>query len=142
MYCPKCGTENTNNASFCIECNQELQPVRQQGAAGQPPPPPPPPHMAPPPQMAGQPVGSVPNYLVQAILVTLFCCLPLGIVAIVFAAQVNGKLTVGDFYGAQEASNKAKMWCWWAFGIGLVGMVLYLGLMVLGVLSGMAGSSY
>ena len=135
MFCPKCGVENTNNASFCIECNHELQPVRQQGA-------PPPPHMAPPPQMAAQPMAGVPNYLVQSILVTLFCCLPLGIVAIVFAAQVNGKLAVGDIYGAQEVSNKAKMWCWWAFGIGLVGVLLYVGLMVLGMISGMAGSSY
>ncbi len=135
MYCPKCGTENTNNASFCIECNHDLQPVGDPHAGA----PSPPPHMAPPPQMAGQPVGTVPNYLVQAILVTLFCCLPLGIVAIVFAAQVNGKLAVGDYYGATEASNKAKMWCWWAFGIGLAIMILYTGIMILGVVSGMAG---
>ncbi len=140
MFCPKCGTENTNNASFCIDCNHELQPVRQQGAAGAPPPPPP--HMAPPPYMAAQPVGSVPNYLVQAILVTLFCCLPLGIAAIVFAAQVNGKLAAGDFYGAQESSDKAKMWCWWAFGVGMAFIVLQLGIMILGMISGMAGGSY
>ncbi len=132
MYCPKCGTENTNNASICIECNTELNPVREPHAA------PPPPHMAPPP-MAGQPVGSVPNYLVQAILLTLFCCLPFGIVAIVYAAQVNGKLAIGDIYGATEASNKAKMWCWWAFGLGLGFMILYMGFIVLSIVSGMAG---
>ena len=50
----------------------------------------------------------VPNHLVWAILSTLFCCLPLGIVSIVFAAQVNGKLAVGDMAGAQEASDKKK----------------------------------
>jgi hypothetical protein len=75
--------------------------------------------------MVGQPIGSVPNYLVQAILLTIFCCLPLGIVAIIFAAQVNSKLALGDVYGAQEASNKAKMWCWWAFGVGLVVQILF-----------------
>ena len=42
----------------------------------------------------------VPNHLVWAILSTLFCCLPLGIVSIVFAAQVNGKLAAGDVAGA------------------------------------------
>jgi hypothetical protein len=94
------------------------------------------------PQMAGQPVGSVPNYLVQAILVTLFCCLPLGIVAIVYAAQVNGKLAVGDIYGATEVSNKAKMWCWWSFGLGLGFMILYMGFIVLSIVSGMAGGGY
>ena len=40
----------------------------------------------------------VPNHLVWAILSTLFCCLPLGIVSIVFAAQVNGKLAAGLLY--------------------------------------------
>jgi predicted RNA-binding Zn-ribbon protein involved in translation (DUF1610 family) len=62
----------------------------------------------------------VPNYLVQAILVTLFCCLPGGIVAIVYAAQVNGKVQQGDIQGAMNASNNAKTWCWVSFGVGLV----------------------
>ena len=87
-------------------------------------------------------MGNVPNYLVQSILVTLFCCLPLGIVAIVFAAQVNSKLALGDFYGAQEASSKAKMWCWWSFGLGLGGVVIYFAIMMLIGLTGMAGSNY
>jgi hypothetical protein len=38
-----------------------------------------------PPPSSGAP-AAVPNYLVLAI-ITLFCCLPLGIVAIIFAAQ-------------------------------------------------------
>ena len=127
MYCPKCGTENTNNAAICIECHHNLQPLQQPGA---------PPSA---PQMGAQPIGRVPNYLVQSILVTLFCCLPLGIVAIVFAAQVNSKLAAGDYYGAVESSNKAKMWCWWSFGLGLASMVLYFGFIALGILSGLAG---
>ncbi len=52
----------------------------------------------------------IPTYLVWAILVTLFCFLPTGIVAIVFASQVSSKLQAGDLAGAREASNKAKMW--------------------------------
>ncbi len=64
------------------------------------------------------PPARVPNYLVQSIL-TLFCCWPLSIVAIVFAAQVNGKLAGGDYAGAVQASKQAKMWCWISFGIGL-----------------------
>jgi len=80
---------------------------------------------------------NVPNYLVQAILVTLFCCLPLGIVAIVFAAQVNGKLAVGDFTGAMQTSDKAKMWCWISFGIGLLVIVAYVVLiMMFGFMAG------
>lgn len=63
---------------------------------------------------------SIPNYLVQAILTTICCCLPFGIVAIVYAAQVNGKVAAGDMAGAQAASKNAKMWCWIAFGCGIV----------------------
>lgn len=69
--------------------------------------------------------SAIPNYLVQSILVTLFCCLPLGIVAIINAAQVNNKITAGDMAGAMEASKKAKMWCWWSFVPALVFWVIY-----------------
>ena len=62
---------------------------------------------------------AIPNYLVQSILVTLCCCLPFGIVAVVYAAQVNGYLRTGDVAGAKSASNSAKMWSWIAFGIGI-----------------------
>jgi hypothetical protein len=70
--------------------------------------------------------GSVPNYLVPAILVTILCCWPLGIPAIVFAAQVNGKLNQGDYAGALAASQKAKMFCWISFGLGLVVIAVWI----------------
>jgi hypothetical protein len=60
--------------------------------------------------------GSVPNYLVQSILMTIFCCWPLGIPAIIFASQVNSKLALGDYAGAVDSSKKAKMFCWIGFG--------------------------
>lgn len=37
------------------------------------------------------------NYLVESILVTIFCCQPFGIVGIVFASQVNSKHASGDY---------------------------------------------
>lgn len=66
------------------------------------------------------PSASVSTHLTPAILTTLCCCLPVGIVAIVYAAQVNSKLSGGDFEGAQAASKKAKTWCWIALALGLV----------------------
>jgi t-SNARE complex subunit (syntaxin) len=71
------------------------------------------------------PPPNVPNYLVQAILCTLFCCLPAGIVAIVYAAQVNSKLAVGDVRGAMESSRNAKTWSWVSFGVGAAVIVIY-----------------
>ncbi len=74
----------------------------------------------------GQPVGSPPpNNLVWAILSTLFCCLPLGIVSIVYAAQVNSKWSAGDYQGAQEASNNAKKWAIWSAIAGVIVLILY-----------------
>ena len=84
-----------------------------------------------PPPAAGAP-GSVPNYLVPAIL-SLFCCWPLSIVAIIFATQVNGKVAAGDMAGALDASKKAKMFSFIAIGIGAVLILCYIVLMVLGV---------
>jgi hypothetical protein len=63
---------------------------------------------------------SVSSYLVEAILVTIFCCMPFGIVAIVYAAQVDGKLASRDFTGARYVSERAKNWCLAAFLCGLV----------------------
>jgi len=80
--------------------------------------------------------ADVPNYLVQAILTTVFCCLPLGIVSIVYAAQVNGKVAAGDRAGALESSRNARLWAWISFGAGLVLVVLPIGaIMVLVVLA-------
>ena len=76
--------------------------------------PPPPPTSAP---------ANVPNYLVPAIL-SLLCCWPLSIVAIIFAAQVNGKVAAGDIQGAMDASKKAKLFSFLAIGLGLVGWII------------------
>ena len=51
--------------------------------------------------------------------------MPAGIVAIVYAAQVNGKLAGGDYEGAVSASNNAKLWSWISFGGAAVIFVLY-----------------
>jgi hypothetical protein len=51
--------------------------------------------------------------------------MPFGVVAIVFAAQVDGKYAAGDYHGAVDSANKAKTWCWVSFGIGLVGWIAY-----------------
>lgn len=66
------------------------------------------------------------NYLIESILVTIFCCLPLGIVGIVYATQVNSKFDSGDFDGAMKASKDAKSWMKWGLIAGAIVVVLYL----------------
>ncbi len=113
MFCPSCGAESNELSGFCSKCGKQLGQIEASSS-----------QVAATPKQ-NQPVAAqpahVPNYLVQAILVTIFCCLPFGIVAIVFAAQVNGKVQMGDHLGALQASKQAKLFSWIAFGIG-VGM--------------------
>ena len=61
----------------------------------------------------------VPNYLIPAIISAL-CCFPLGIISIIFAAQVNSKVTAGNIAGALDASKKAKMFSYIFIGLGIV----------------------
>ncbi|WP_020660910.1 CD225/dispanin family protein [Amycolatopsis benzoatilytica] len=92
-----------------------------------PPPPYPPPYGYPPPD----------NNLVWAILATVFCCLPLGIVAIVKSSQVNTLWYQGYPAEAQRAADEARKWAMWsalsiAILIGvyllfLFGMLLFVG---------------
>ena len=60
------------------------------------------------------------NYLVESIFCTLCCCLPFGIVGIVYASQVNSKYARGDVAGAQESADNAKKWITRGMIIGLV----------------------
>ncbi|MFD0895150.1 CD225/dispanin family protein [Luteolibacter ambystomatis] len=82
--------------------------------------------------------GEIPNYLWQSIVVTILCCWPLGIPAIVFAAKVDGLKARGDIAGALAASKNAKTWTWVCFGSGLVVIALYVILVVVGGIAGAA----
>ena len=99
MFCPQCGASNADTAAVCTQCGRQLQAAI-------------PPTMTPTPLpvqgVVLPPGATVPNYLVFAILATVFCCLPAGIPAIVFAAQVNGKLQAGDLAGAQVGFEQRK----------------------------------
>ncbi len=62
----------------------------------------------------------VPNYLVPAI-ISAICCFPLGIIGVIFAAQVNGKVAAGDIAGALDASKKAKLFSYIFLGLAILG---------------------
>jgi|SRR5450432_1878213 len=65
------------------------------------------------------------NWLVESILVLIFCCLPFGIAGIVFASQVNSKWAAGDYNGALQASKDAAKWTKIGFFVGLGVGILY-----------------
>ena len=85
------------------------------------------------PNNAGVPAEQVPSNLVWAILSTLCCCLPLGIVSIVYASKVEGYVFAGDIETAKENSKKAAMWAWISFGVSIAGGIIWF---IIGAVSG------
>lgn len=74
-----------------------------------------------------QPTTSVQpkNWMVESILVTIFCCLPFGIVGIINAAKVNSEWAAGRFAEAERASKEAGKWTKIGFFVGIGILVLY-----------------
>ena len=88
-----------------------------------------------------QPMGTPPdNNLVWAILCTVLCCLPLGIVSIIKATKVKELWAQGDTMGAQKAADDAKKYAIWGAGAAVILWVIYIILMVVGVAGGFMGS--
>ncbi|MDR1102469.1 MAG: CD225/dispanin family protein [Tannerella sp.] len=79
------------------------------------------------------------NYLVWAILTTILCCLPLGIVSIISATKVSTLYAQGDYDGANKASADAKKWAMWSAIVAGIFIFLYIiFFVVLGVAGGLA----
>jgi t-SNARE complex subunit (syntaxin) len=75
-------------------------------------------------------------------LVTILCCLPFGIVGIIFAAQVNNKQQAGDMEGAEKSRREAAKWTKIGFWVGIAWIILMcLFYFVLGVTIWGIGSS-
>jgi hypothetical protein len=94
VYCTNCGKELPPGATSCASCGRSV------------------------PYFPALP--KVPNYLIHSIVTTLCCCLPFGVVALVYSAQVNSKLAAGDVAGAQASSKSAKTWAIVAFISGIL----------------------
>jgi len=143
MICPDCGENNYDYARRCASCGalfMEERPAAPypygpaQGGAG--------------PEYPVQPAGAygyqpIPTHLALAI-VSIIVCWPPGIAAVVFSTQVNGKLAIGDYHGALQASKNAKTWAL----VGIIGFVLpivlyllfALALLFIALIAGAAGA--
>ncbi len=66
------------------------------------------------------------NWLIESILVTIFCCLPFGIAGIINANKVNNLYNAGDYEGAQKAADEAKKWTTIGAIVGLVLVIIYI----------------
>lgn len=78
------------------------------------------------------------DYLVESILVTLFCCMVFGILGIVYSVQANSAFSSGNIVAANEFSTKAKQWVTYGFWCGIAVVGVYLFLLMIGVASGIS----
>ena len=76
------------------------------------------------------------NYLVLAIVCTVCCCLPAGIVSIVYAARVNETYARGEYDLAQKYASQARTWGIVGVVLGGIGVIAYLALVAMGVFAG------
>jgi len=118
--CDSCGTQNSDEAAFCPTCGRPMEAssarmesvVFSNGRAS-----------------VNEAIPKkIESHLVKAIIATVCCCIPFGIVAIVYAAQVGPKLIVNDTDAALEASKKSDLWSNLAIGMGIIMQALWLGL--------------
>lgn len=87
--------------------------------------------------MPQEPVNWVP-YLILSIISTLCCCLPFGVVGIVFSAKINSAMLAGNLEEAQNNAKMARIWIIVSFAIGLLTWLIYMVLIVTGAVSGSA----
>lgn len=65
------------------------------------------------------------TWMVESILVTLFCCLPIGIIGVVHASKVTTFYAMGNYEMARKSSARAARWTKISFFVGLVTIILY-----------------
>ena len=87
--------------------------------------------------MPQKPVNWVP-YLILSIISTLCCCLPVGVVGIVFSAKINSAMLAGNLEEAQNNAKMARIWIIVSFAIGILTWLIYMVLIVTGAVSGSA----
>lgn len=103
--CQHCEFENFFNIDVCEKCGMELIEKTSPTANDDP--------------------SEFNPYFLEAILTTIFCCSPIGIVAIIYAVKAKSKIKIGDMQSAVEYSQEARMWYWIALGVSLTLLTFY-----------------
>lgn len=124
MFCPRCGTQNSDDAVHCSCCGSLLKFDENSNMNSNG-------NMPPQFNQQNQRRMDIPNHLVWSILTTLFCCMPLGIAAIVYSSKVDTKLAMGDYEGALNSSKTARNLCIIALACGAAIIIIYILLFII-----------
>lgn len=129
MQCPVCRAIVPDNATFCGTCGRQLSPQAgmyqgEQQYGGYPQ------QQFPP---GGYPGGApaIPDYLVWSILEMLFCCMPFGIVGLIFSINANSAKAAGRYEEAMQNAKQAKTYLSWGIGLWAIAFILYIGVIIL-----------
>ena len=76
------------------------------------------------------------NWLIESIVITIFCCMPFGIVGIVLSSLVDKYWREGDKEVAIKLSNEAGKWVKYGFIFGLIVGAIYFMLIMSGIMPG------
>ena len=121
VYCPECGTENPEGAIHCSLCNADLTII------------------SPSPKYSWDKAASDTNnytknggwfrsYLFESIIMTVCCCLPMGIVGIVLSSQATAAFKAMDYERADRKANAARRAVIWGIVLAFIGfLVMYIG---------------
>ena len=123
MFCRTCGNPMPDNVPSCPSCGMPATgaapasgaPVQVAVGVAQP----------------GAPLQASVGTLVGSILVTMFCCLPFGIVSIVYACKANSAAGIGNRALMESAQRTAVGWIIASVASGAVFFVLYIALVVM-----------
>ncbi len=110
--CRYCGQSLDADATFCPRCGKNVSTIGSSTVSTSQ-------------HYQSGVMPNVENYLVWAILATIFCCMPFGVVAIVYAAQVNSALMAGNLELAVSHAENARKWCWVSFWVQMGAVLLY-----------------
>lgn len=91
----------------------------------------------PPPPGTGPPNNNLVIAIIATVVSIMFCCIPHGVISLIFATQVNKKAAAGDMPGAINAARQAKMWALISIAVAVIGLVVAF---VLGLLNAVLGT--
>lgn len=120
MFCKNCGKEISEDVRFCPNCGCDLTGSQPAGNGGQP-------------RDMHRGQTKPPTHLVLAIIVTIFCCLPFGILSIIYSTKVDSYWLAGNVNEAWAYSRKAWNWALVGLVLSVVWWIVYMIMFFLGM---------
>ncbi len=82
------------------------------------------------------------NCLVWAILTTVLCCLPFGIVSIVYASKVDSEWALGHYDEAEDAARKARTWAIVSAAVCAFVVLVYLAILLFALIPALSSADF